>query len=605
MTWLTGALVALLFLSRDPRIDRIDPPHWWSGMGVDTLELLLEGANLQGRMLRLQGQGVSLISVRPAGNERYNYVRVHIASTAPAQTVRIIAEGRPADTAVFELRQRKTRRIGRGLDPSDVMYLVMADRFANGDTTNDVVVGMRQDKLDRNDPHGRHGGDLAGVRRHVGYLDSLGVTALWLCPVLENDEPRSSYHGYAITDHYRVDPRIGTNDDYRRLSDELHARRMRLVMDVVLNHIGDQHRLNVIPPDGDWINQWPEYTQTSGRENTNFDPYATEQDKRRFRGGWFDRMMPDLNTSNPHVQRYLLQNTIWWIEEAGIDALRVDTYTYPDQSFMDKWNAEVRRVFPDIFIFGETWVESHASQAYYLENYPFNPTSRLQSVTDFQAYNALRDVLTQKSGWDTGVGRLYRTMAADYMYASPNTLVTFLDNHDLPRIAGIVNGDVRKLRIGLALLLTLRGIPCITYGTECGFSSTTDHGTIRQDMPGGWPGESNQFGHARSEENRQWSEWLRKLLNFRRAHPAMSSGVMKHVTPQDGVYAVARYNNQETVVCIINADEKARTFSLRRLDDVLKGARNVRAVPSGREYLLTDDVQLAPYESMLMVFDAK
>ncbi|HBB24885.1 MAG TPA: alpha-amylase, partial [Bacteroidetes bacterium] len=288
------------------------------------------------------------------------------------------------------------------------------------------------------------------MRRHVGYLDSLGVTALWLCPVLENDEPRSSYHGYAITDHYRVDPRLGTNDDYRGLSDELHARRMRLVMDVVLNHVGDGHRLHIQPPDAGWFNTWKEYTQTTGRENTNFDPYATEQDKRRFRGGWFDRMMPDLNTSNLHVQRYLIQNTIWWIEEAGIDALRVDTYTYPDQSFMDTWNTEVRRVFPDIFIFGETWVESHASQAYYLQKFPFNPTSRLQSVTDFQTYNAVRDVLTQESGWDTGVGRLYRTIAADYLYASPGSLVTFLDNHDLPRIAGVVNGDVRKLRIGLA-----------------------------------------------------------------------------------------------------------------------------------------------------------
>lgn len=604
MTGLVVALSALLILTQGPRIDRIDPPHWWVGMGVDTLELLMEGANLAGRPVRLQGRGVSLVSARVAGNTRYQYVRVQIAPNAPPQTIKIIVDGQPGDTALFELRERGRQHDRIGLDPTDMMYLIVADRFANGDTSNDVVHGMRQDTLDRNDPYGRHGGDLAGIRRHVGYLDSLGVTALWLCPVLENDEPRSSYHGYAITDHYRVDPRLGTNDDYRRLSDDLHARRMRLVMDVVLNHVGEGHRLHTQPPDEGWFNTWNEYTQTNGRENTNFDPYATEQDKRRFRGGWFDRMMPDLNTANPHVQRYLLQNTIWWIEEAGIDALRVDTYTYPDQSFMDTWNAEVRRVFPGIFIFGETWVESHASQAYYLEKFPFNPSSRLQSVTDFQTYNAVRDVLTQTSGWDTGVGRLYRTMAADYMYASPNTLVTFLDNHDLPRITGIVNGDVRKLRIGLALLLTLRGIPCITYGTECGFSSTTDHGTIRQDMPGGWPGDAKPFGHTVSDEHKEWSAWLRMLLNFRRKHPAMSTGAMKHVTPQDGVYAVARYNSKETVVCIINADEKPRSFSLKRLDDVLKGARSARAIPSGREYLLTDDVQLAPYASMLMVFDA-
>lgn len=604
MTGLASALIALLLLAQGPRIDRVDPPHWWTGMGVDTLELLLEGANISPRSISVQGQGVTLISARQAGNPRYHYLTVTIAASAPAQQVRITASGTPAATTSFELQRRAGNHGRIGLDPSDVMYLVMADRFANADTTNDTVAGMQKDSVHRRNPLARHGGDLRGVRSKLGYLDTLGVSALWLCPVLENNQPHASYHGYAITDHYRVDPRLGTNEDYRLLSDELHERRMRLVMDVVLNHVGDQHRLYVQAPDKGWINSWSEYTQTNGRENTNFDPYATEQDRDRFRKGWFDRMMPDLNTANEHVQRYLIQNTLWWIEEAGVDALRVDTYTYPDQTFMNRWTSEVRRVFPGIFIFGETWVDSHASQAYYLEKFPFNPSSHLQSTTDFQTYNALREVVTEKSGWDVGVGRLYRTMAADYLYANPSNLVTFLDNHDLPRIAGIVGGDARKLRIALALLLTLRGIPCITYGTEGGFSSTSDHGTIRQDMPGGWPGENMSFGRTAFSDSSEWGSWLRMLLNFRRKHPAMSTGAMHHVTPENGVYAVSRSNAKEIVVCIINADDTTRTFSLKRLDDVLKGARYARAVPSGREYHMTDEVTLSPYESMLMVFDA-
>ncbi|MBU3698836.1 MAG: hypothetical protein FGM33_02325 [Candidatus Kapabacteria bacterium] len=604
MTGLTSVLAALLILSGGPKIERIDPPHWWASMGVDSLELLVEGSNLIGRQIRVKGQGVSLIAARPAENKRYIYVTLSIARAAPAQAVRIIADGPQADTAEFILRPRTMDHSRIGLDPSDVMYLIMVDRFANGDTSNDVVRGMRQSTVDRKDPLGRHGGDLRGVRDRVGYLDTLGVTALWLCPILENDQPRTSYHGYAITDHYRVDPRLGANRDYTLLAEELHRRRMRLVMDVVLNHVGDQHRLFVQPPSPDWINQWSEYTQTSGRENTNFDPYATEQDKMRFRKGWFDRMMPDLNTTNPHVRRYLLQNTLWWIEEAGVDALRVDTWTYPDQEFANMWTSEVRRVYPGIFIFGETWVDSHASQAFYLEKFPFNPSSRLQSTTDFQTYNALREVLTEKPGWDVGVGRLYRTLAADYLYAKPGELVTFLDNHDLPRIAGVVNGDVQKLRIGLALLLSIRGIPCITYGTECGFASTADHGTIRQDMPGGWPGDTAAFGRPLNKDADQWNEWLRRLLQFRRQHTAMQTGTMKHITPENGVYAVTRANSKEIIACIVNTDNTTQTLSLKRLDDVLKGSRRVRAVPSGREYLLTDDVTLAPYASMLMVFDA-
>ena len=593
-------------LLQEPRIERIDPPHWWTGLGVDTLELLVEGTGLANTSIRIEGSGVALLSDKSARDSRYRYVTLKIAPQAPAQTVRIIAQGSSSDTLEFPLRTREGgKHRHTGLRPTDAMMLIMVDRFANGDASNDVVPTMRQARVSRSGPFERHGGDLAGVRQHLGYLDSLGITALWLCPVLENDQPRSSYHGYAITDHYAIDPRLGSTTEYNSLSAELHNRSMRLVMDVVLNHVGDQHRLYVRPPDSSWINWWSEYTQTSGRENTNFDPYATEQDQRRFRQGWFDRSMPDLNTLDEHVSRYLIQNTIWWIEEADIDALRVDTYTYPDQSFMNSWVSAVRRTFPGIFIFGESWVDSHASQAYYLEKYPFNKESRLQSTTDFQTYTALRELLTQTSGWDVGTGRLYRTLAADYLYADASAQITFLDNHDLPRIAGVVNKDVRKLRMGLALLLTMRGIPCLTYGTECGFSNTADHGTIREDMPGGWPNENVAFGHTQFASESGLSQWLRSMLHYRRTHPAMSEGTMRHITPQDGIYAIMRSDSSESIVCIVNADDRARSLDASRLDDVLKGRRNAVEIPSGRSVFIPKQITMEPLSTLILSFTDK
>lgn len=587
-------LVAALLLD-GPRIERVDPPHWWSGLGVDTLELLVEGRGLNDVSLRIDGIGVRLLATTPAQDPRYRYVTIILDATAPTQNVRIIAEGAQQDTCTFPLKERNPKHHQQiGLEPTDVMMLIVVDRFSNANPLNDVVPTMREVQLDRRAPYGRHGGDIAGVRKRIGYLDSLGITALWLCPVLENDQPRSSYHGYAVTDHYAIDPRLGSIDEYRGLSNDLHQRSMRLVKDVVLNHVGDQHRFVTQPPDSAWINWWPVYTQTSGRENTNVDPYATEQDKRRFRQGWFDRSMPDLNTTNAHVVRYLIQNSLWWIEEADVDALRVDTYTYPDQSFMQQWTTAIRKIFPGIFIVGETWVDAHPSQAYYLENYPFNPASTLPSVTDFQLYTALRDVLTQPSGWDAGTGRLYRTLAADYLYAQPHRLITFLDNHDLPRIAGLVSGDARRLRIGLGLLMILRGIPCLTYGTECGFASTSDHGTIREDMPGGWPGDSVPFGTTVFTIETGLDQWLRTLLQVRRQHPAMSTGRMFHITPQDGVYCVMRTDQRETIICIVNADDQQRTLTTSRLDDLLRGRRTVTDVMRRESVTLSQEMSLEP-----------
>ena len=596
--------VAVTVLAQ-PRITRVDPPHWWPGLGSDTLELLVEGEQLAQSTISVRGTGVTLLSDTRCSNARYHYVQLLVAANAPPQSIQLLAQA-PTGSAEFsyELRARDTNKHRSiGLNSADLVYLIMADRFANGDTTNDAFPAMHEPVANRAKPYGRHGGDIAGIRKHLDHIASLGVTALWMCPLLENDQPEASYHGYAITDHYSIDPRYGTNSDYCALVQEAHARNMRVVADVVYNHTGSMHRLAVSPPDSSWFNQWPEYTQTNGREVSLYDPYAAPQDKLRFSNGWFDKHMPDVNARNPHCARYLEQNTLWWIEEADIDALRIDTYTYPDQDFMSALNARVRQSFPGIFLFGETWVDSHASQAYYLENYKYNRNTHLPGSTDFQVHFALLDVLTKTSGWDSGVGRLYRVLAADYLYPDPMKEVIFLDNHDTPRILGVLDGSLQRLRLGLTLLLTLRGIPCITYGTEAGFSDVKEHGTIREDMPGGWPADTRSIFNAsqRSDKEKACIAALAPLANFRRTSSALTKGNTMHIAPENGVYGYVRYTADQMVLTVINADTVPRTVAMKRFDDILQGNRACRDVLSSVELTLPEVLSLEPLSARVVV----
>ena len=329
---------------------------------------------------------------------------------------------------------------------------------------------------------------------------------------------------------------------------------------------------------------------------TLYDPHASPADVKRFTDGWFDTAMPDVNAQDPHCAIYLLQNTLWWIEEADIDALRIDTYTYPDQAFMSWLNAEVRRVFPGIFLFGETWVDSHASQAYFLQNFRYNSNTSLPGSTDFQVHFALLDVLTKTSTWDAGVGRLYRVLAADYLYQHPMNEVIFLDNHDTPRILGVVNNDGKRFALGSALLLTLRGIPCITYGTEAGFADVREHGTIRQDMPGGWASDSHSIWNTgtRTSREQECFDAISSLALYRRSSRALTEGAMMHFTPENGVYGYVRYIDDEMVVIVVNADTVERAFDVQRMDDILHGQRAASEVPSLKPVQLPNTLVLEP-----------
>ncbi|MEL6142880.1 MAG: alpha-amylase family glycosyl hydrolase, partial [Bacteroidota bacterium] len=454
------------------------------------------------------------------------------------------------------------------LSSKDFIYLIMPDRFANGDEANDSVEGTTQTGVNREKFLFRHGGDLIGVMEHLDYLQDLGVTAIWLNPVLENDQPYESYHGYAVTDHYRIDPRLGTNEQYRQLVQLAHERGIKVIMDVIFNHVGDHHWQIKDLPSTDWIHQWPAYTQTTYRATTLLDPNASEHDRQLMTDGWFDKHMPDLNQQNPHLARYLIQNSIWWTLYSGQDGFRIDTYAYPDPHFMAEWNRRMLEEFPGLGVFGETWVHGPAVQAWFTESETLHPgfNTQLPGVTDFQIYYAINDALSKEPGWTDGVMRLYYTLAQDYLYENPNRNVVFLDNHDLARFFTVVNQDVTKFKSGLTLLMTLRGIPMIYYGTE--FAFTGAGGAFgeggRVDFPGGWAGDAtNLFSSgSRNEQQKDLHQFVRKLANFRKNSPALTEGKLTQFVPRDGVYAYFRHTNNERIMVLFNGSSQTRSVDL-------------------------------------------
>lgn len=560
-------------------IDRVDPPHWWVGWketqaAMREVELLVEGRGLADATITIEGSGVRIISDKAASNPRYRYLRIALDDTAGAQSVVIKAQSKGlSGTYGFELRERHPeRQVGMGLSPADLVYLITPDRFANGDPTNDVVSSMRENTADRSDPYGRHGGDLAGIRQSIDHLDSVGATSLWLSPVLENDMPSSSYHGYAITDHYRIDPRVGSLKDYRSLASDLHDRGKRLIMDVVFNHVGSEHRLFRQPPDSAWFNWWPTYTQTNGRASTIHDPNAVWADRERMLRGWFDRTMPDVNQEHGHAALYLMQHVVWWIEEVGIDALRIDTYPYSDVFFMRDIVRLLRTIYPNIGIVGEVWTDNVVTQGTFGDRRgDGEERSWLPSLTDFQLYESWIEALTSPSTWNSGVARLYRTLSADNMYDRPQDLMVFLDNHDLGRFYGVIGRDYKKFVQGLSMLMTIRGIPCLYYGTEFLFDQTDGHGRIRQDVPGGWPGDKRSVftTKGRTAEQSNALRLVQRLSKFRASCTAITTGAFRQLTPDDGVYAYARFDTASTVVVVINTDKTARTFDLGRFGDIV------------------------------------
>lgn len=595
----------LLYAKKETPIRRVDPAFWWAGMNRAELELLVYHPNIAKASVTLEYPGVQLIQTETTENPDYIFLHLHIGKDAKPGTFAIhFKRGQQNLKYNYELRQRTPHQaITRGLSNDDFIYLAMPDRFANGDQANDIIKGTLEASLNRDSMFWRHGGDLQGVRNRIPYLKDLGVTALWLTPVQENNQPKVSYHGYAITDHYRIDPRFGTNELYKTMVDELHQQQMKIIMDIVPNHIGNNHWLYKNLPSKDWVHQFPAFTKTNYRAPALMDPYASNYDKDLMRNGWFDVHMPDLNQQNPHVGRYLTQNYIWWAEFAGIDGFRIDTYPYPDQEYLADMVQAIKEEFPDIGIFAEIWDHGVAMQSWFSGGFKAkNLDSYLPSVLDFQLYFAINDALTKDFGWTDGTSRLYYTLAQDFLYEHAFSNVTFLDNHDQSRFTSIVGEDIRKFKTGINWLMTLRGTPQLYYGTEIMMKNFADpDGKVRSDFPGGWAADSlNKFEKSgRNAIETEAFNHLRKLAHWRKTNKAITEGKLMQFVPEKGLYVYFRYHQTQTVMVIANCSKNPNLLDVTRYNERLAGKRHAYDVISGEELQL-ENLQLAPWQSLVL-----
>ncbi|MDB5193017.1 MAG: alpha-amylase [Segetibacter sp.] len=571
------------------------PTNWWVGMKEPKLQLMLHANGIAKGVtdVSINYPGVKVQKVHKVENENYLFVDVTISGTAKAGNVKINLKRSGAPIIVdFPLKNRrpgKGTKFAQGVTSADFVYLLMPDRFSNGDPTNDRVSGMRDQTLNRDSIYHRHGGDLQGVINHLDYLQNLGVTTVWLTPVLENDMPNRTEHGYAFTNHYKIEPRFGGETAYKKLSDALHAKGMKLIQDAVYNHVGSYHFTVLDKPMKDWLHVWPKFTQTSYKDQPLIDPYASKSDRRITSNGWFTTQMPDLNHSNPYVANYLIQHAIWSVEEFGVDGWRIDTYIYNDLAFMNHCNKALLDEYPSITMFGETWVHGTPSQAYFTENkfdIPFK--SNLKGVTDFQTnLYGIVPAMNQNFGWTEGVNKLYQTLSQDFVYTNPMNHVIFLDNHDMSRFLSQVNDDVEKHKTGIAWLLTCRGIPQLYYGTEISMKGVSNpDGWVRLDFKGGWQEDkmSKFTKEGRTEQENEVHDWTMKLANFRKSSSAIKTGKMMQYAPDNGLYVYFRYDNNQTVMCMMNTSDKERDIDFTQFAERTEGFKQARNVVTGARF---------------------
>jgi glycosidase len=593
------ALVSTISVAAD-RIERIEPTSWWVGMKDDRLQLMVHGTRVGELTPEVNHDGVMITGVDRVENPDYLFINLRIAPQTVPGTMRI--DFRKGRTKVasrdYELKARAPGSATRaGFGPRDVIYLITPDRFANGNPANDTLKGM-PDGLARAKPLGRHGGDIAGISQHLDYLADMGFTQLWLNPVLENDQPEYSYHGYAITDFYKVDPRFGDNESYRRLVADARARGIGIIKDVVLNHAGSSHWWMQDLPAKDWFSNNSTYIPTAHIREAMQDPNAARVDSENYTQGWFVKTMPDLNQRNPHMATYLIQNTIWWVEYAGLSGLRIDTYGYSDKAFLTEWSRRITEEYPNLGIVGEEWSGSPVTVSYWQrgQTLPDGYVSYLPTLFDFPLQEAVNAALLEKEDWGTGMRRLYRTLSYDRVYPDPSQLVVFADNHDVSRIYTVLKQRPDLLRMAMAFILTTRGTPQVFYGTEVlmGNEGTEDHGVIRSDFPGGWAGDAkNAFtGEGLTDAERDMQSYLRTLLQWRRTATALHGGKLTQFAPMDGVYVYFRHDATQTVMVVLNNNDTAKTLDTKRFAEVIRSATTGMDVITGQSVSLADGVAL-------------
>ena len=594
------------------------PTHWWTGMKHNQVQLIIHGEGLGAiTSVSTSYPGVKVLKLHKAENPRYLFVDILIGPETRPGILNFTLSGSGSKKLLAYTLKKKSTANGRtrvkGVQASDLVYLIMPDRFSNGDPSNDYFPDMRDTGHDRNNPFDRHGGDLKGVQNHLSYLEELGVTSIWMTPVVENDmtrtmeggTSRSTYHGYAFTDHYQVDRRLGGNQAYKDLIDAAHARGMKIIQDAVYNHVGNDHWFIRDMPMKDWVNQWPAYQNTSYKEQPLIDPYASAIDKKVAVDGWFTPFLVDLNQRNPYVSTFLIQYALWATEEFGIDGWRVDTYFYSDPVFLNRINDALIREFPTLTVFGEAWVQNPMFSAYFCENnmnLPFK--HNCQGVTDFPVYFSLVDALKQPYGWNEGVNKLYQVLAQDGLYRNPMRNCIFLTNHDLDRIYSVIGEDLDRFKMGMNLLLTLRGIPQLYYGDEVlmkNFKDPSD-AEVRKDFPGGWPDDKpkdNRFTReGRSDKQNEAFDHVSKLAQFRKTSTAIGSGKLMQYLPKDGLYVYFRYDAKQTVMTISHTGDKKVKPDWNWYQERLKGFARVRDVVSGKIMEL-HQVELEPKSSFV------
>ncbi|MBN9312989.1 MAG: alpha-amlyase [Chryseobacterium sp. 39-10] len=604
-------LSVMLFSAAYSQVQKVEPAFWWSEMKNPELQLLVYGKNIENFQPEFSGS-IKIKEVKKVENPNYLFITVDTQNIQPGIFKLSFKNGsKTVSTIKYEFKQRQQHSSQRsGFTSEDVMYLIMPDRFANGNPKNDNTPDTAE-KADRSNKDGRHGGDIAGIIKNLDYLQELGVTTLWNTPLLEDNEPVTSYHGYAQSDYYKIDPRYGTNEDYKNLADELHKRKMKLVMDYVTNHWGSKSWIIKDLPSKDWIHYWNGgengFKRSNYRMTTQFDTNAAKIDAENCMDGWFDTTMPDMNQSNPMVVNYMAQNAIWWIEYAGLDGLRVDTYSYNDKKGIADWTKRITDEYPNLNIVGEVWMHDQAQMSYWqkdskiaaIEGY----NSYLPSVMDFTLHDALGQVFHENEGWDSGMQRVYDNFANDFLYPNINNILVFAENHDTSRFNHIFP-KVEDYKLAMSLILTVRGIPQLYYGSEIGMAGDKGKGDgdIRRDFPGGWIGDSqNAFAASgRTKEQNEYFDFTKKLLNWRKTNEAIHNGKTLHYIPNNNVYVYFRYTDNKRVMVVINNNKENQSLDLKRFSEGIKNFKKGKDIISDRNFDLKTNLSVPAKSSLVL-----
>lgn len=598
-------------------VTNVEPPCWWTGMNSDTLQLIVTGPGIGDAEVTARTPGVSIMRQFKLDSPNYKFIYLRIAKDAEPgyQKLEFKLNGK-ASTLDYPLLKRERKGEEHvGFDAGDVLYLIMPDRFAREETptkeTRKAIAALQYNPGDdRENPNARHGGNIAGITKHLDYIDSLGVTALWVCPVLENDMPGGSYHGYATTDYYAIDPRFGTNAEWRDLIDRAHDKGLKVVMDMIFNHTGSNHPWMKDMPSKDWYNNPDGKTLTNFRLTTVHDPYASDYDLDHTVNGWFVPDMPDLNQRNPEVMRYLTQNSIWWVESSGIDGIRMDTYPYADMEGMSHWGRDLMREYPNFNFVGECWYANEAGPAFWQKGSKTNPKeTNLPTVMDFwMILNGRKAFGTETTPWD-GLNAVYDHLSNDFMYPDPQHILTFIDNHDTDRFladAPKISEELGSWKQALAFLLTSRGIPQIYYGTELLMNGSKEgsDGYVRRDMPGGFPGDKTDVftSQGRTDLQNEAYDYLSNLLQWRRgdARQVMAKGKLKHFMPQNGIYAYQRKLGDKEVTVLLNGKDEPNTVTMERTLEVLPYGSKLKDVVSGKTVTIEPEMTFSPRQVMIL-----